>query len=101
LGTAEPENRTQNFFRRYRGECIGVLAAVGWGFFLPAEAYSAILMPTAGFVFVFWFVVWQIVRRHDAPTPLATLMLGVLIGFTAMGIATILFLAPLLFVALF
>jgi Tfp pilus assembly protein PilF len=101
LGAAEPENRTRNFFQRYRGECIGVLAGLGWGFFLPEEAYSAILMPAAGLIFVFWFVVWQIVHRRDAPTPLATLMLGVLIGFTAMGIATILFLAPLLFVALF
>jgi Tfp pilus assembly protein PilF len=98
---AGPENSTQNFFRQYRGECIGVLAALGWGFFLPEEAYSAILMPTAGFGFVFWFVVWQIVRRRNAPTPLATLMLGVLIGFTAMAIATILFLVPLLFAALF
>jgi len=101
LSVLEPESRARNFFKRYRGECIGVLAALGWGFFLPEEAYSAILMPAAGLVFVFWFVVWQIVRRRDAPTLLATLMLGVLIGFTAMGIATILFLVPLLFVALF
>ena len=98
---AGPQNRPRNFLKRYRGECIGVLAALGWGFFLPEEAYSAILMPTAGLVFVFWFVVWQIVRRREAPAPLGSLMLGVLIGFTAMGIATILFLAPLLFVALF
>jgi Tfp pilus assembly protein PilF len=101
LSVAEPENGTRNFFKQYRGECIGVLAALGWGFFLPEEAYAAILMPAAGLVFVFWFVVWQIVQRREAPTPLATLMLGALIGFTAMGIATILFLAPILFVALF
>ena len=98
---AGPQNRPRDFFQRYRGESIGVLAALGWGFFLPEEAYSAILMPAAGLVFVFWFVVWQIVRRREAPAPLGSLMLGVLIGFTAMGIATILFLAPLLFVALF
>jgi tetratricopeptide (TPR) repeat protein len=98
---AGPENSARNFFKRYRGEFVGVLAALGWGFFLPEEAYSAILMPTAGLVFVFWFVVWQIVRRRDAPTSLGSLLLGVLIGFTAMGIATILFLVPLLFVALF
>jgi Tfp pilus assembly protein PilF len=98
---AGPENSTRNFFGRYRGECIGVLAALGWGFFLPEQAYSAILMPAAGLVFVFWFVVWQVVHRREAPTPAGSLMLGVLIGFTAMGIATILFLAPLLVVALF
>jgi Flp pilus assembly protein TadD len=101
FGIAESEGTVRNFFRRYRGECIGVLAALGWGFFLPEEAYSAILMPAAGLVFVFWFVVWQIVRGREASSPLGSLMLGVLIGFTAMGIATILFLVPLLFVALF
>ncbi|MFZ3375007.1 MAG: tetratricopeptide repeat protein, partial [Chthoniobacterales bacterium] len=101
LGVAEPESNARNFFNRYRGECIGLLAAFGWGFFLPEEAYSGILMPAAGLVFVFWFVVWQIVRRGDAPTSLGLLLLGVLIGFTAMGIATILFLAPLLLAALF
>ena len=101
LGVAGPENGPRDFFQRYRGECIGVLAALGWGFFLPEEAYSAILMPTAGLVFVFWFVVWQIVHRRDAPTSLGSLLLGLLIGFTAMGIATILLLVPLLFVALF
>jgi tetratricopeptide (TPR) repeat protein len=98
---AAPENSARNLFKRYRGECIGVLAALGWGFFLPEEAYSAILMPATGLVFVFWFVVWQIVHRRNAPTPLGSLLLGALIGFTAMGIATILFLVPLLFVALF
>jgi tetratricopeptide (TPR) repeat protein len=98
---AGSENSTRNSFKRYRGECIGVLAALGWGFFLPEEAYSAILMPAAGLVFVFWLVVWQIVHRRQAPTALGSLLLGALIGFTAMGIATILFLVPLLFVALF
>src|SRR5437016_3134562 len=41
---------------------IGLLAAAGWAFFVPAQAYSVILMPTAWFVFVFWFLVWQIVK---------------------------------------
>src|ERR1700730_18560507 len=34
---AGAENSTRNFFGRYRGECIGGLAALGWGFFLPEE----------------------------------------------------------------
>jgi tetratricopeptide (TPR) repeat protein len=88
----------ENFFR-HRGEYVGIVAALGWGFFLPEEAYSTILMPTAGFVFAFWFVVWQIVSRQEAPSFPRLCLLGVLVGFTAMGIATILFLAPLLFVA--
>jgi tetratricopeptide (TPR) repeat protein len=84
-----------------RGKVIGVVAAIGWAFFLPAQGYSIILMPTAWLVFVFWFVVWQIIKRGEAPARWRLLLLGVLIGFTAMGIATVLFLVPLVFAALF
>jgi Tfp pilus assembly protein PilF len=87
-------------FARQRGKIVGVVAAIGWAFFLPAQGYSIILMPTAWLVFVFWFVVWQIVRRQELPALCTLLLLGVLIGFTAMGIATILFLIPLLLAAL-
>jgi tetratricopeptide (TPR) repeat protein len=84
-----------------RQKAIGLLAAASWTFFLPAQAYSVILMPTAWLVFVFWFLVWQIVRAEYAPTPLGCLAYGALIGITATGIATILFLAPLVLAALF
>ena len=83
-----------------RGQLIGLMAAGGWAVFQPAEAYSIILMPTAWLVFVFWFVVWQIVKRQQAPALWKLLLLGLLMGFTAMGIATILFLVPLLLEAL-
>ena len=99
--TNPPLNDPPDLFSRYRGQCIGVMAALGWGFFLPEQAYAAILMPTAGLVFVFWFIVWQIVGHRDMPGSWRTLFLGVLIGFTAMGIATILFLVPLLLAACF
>jgi tetratricopeptide (TPR) repeat protein len=79
----------------------GIAAAAAWCFFLPAQAYSAILMPTAGAVFVFWFLVWQIVRAESAPSRRRCFVCGVLIGFTAMGVATILFLVPLFVVAIF
>ena len=88
-------------FAQQRGKVIGVVGAIGWAFFLPAQGYSIILMPTAWLIFVFWFVVWQIVKRREAPALWTLFLLGVLIGFTAMGIATILFLAPLIFAALF
>ncbi len=79
---------------------IGILAALAWAFFVPAQAYAAILMPTAGAVFIFWFVVWQIVKKECAPSPLRCLACGALIGLSATGVATILFLAPLLLAAL-
>lgn len=79
---------------------IGVCAASGWAFFLPAQAYSVILMPTAWLVFVFWFIVWQIVKANTALGARRCLLLGLLIGVTAMGIATILFAVPLLVAAI-
>ncbi|HVF71559.1 MAG TPA: tetratricopeptide repeat protein [Chthoniobacterales bacterium] len=79
----------------------GILAAGGWCFFVSAAAYSAILMPTAGVVFVFWLLVWLIVRTESPPTPLRCLGYGVLTGFAAMGVATILFLVPLFLAAIF
>ena len=85
---------------RNQAKVIGLLAAAGWTLFVPAQAYSIILMPTAGLVFVFWFLVWQIVDREQAPTALRCLAYGVLIGITATGIATILFIVPLVLVAL-
>jgi tetratricopeptide (TPR) repeat protein len=95
------ESDKRTFFSRHRGACLGVLAATGWAFFLPEQAYAVILMPTAGLVFVFWFIVWQVVRHHRAPSLGTMALLGALVGFTAMGVATILFLVPLLLVALF
>ena len=79
---------------------IGLLAAAGWAFFVPAQAYAVILMPAAWLVFVFWFLVWQIVKAERAPTALRCLAYGTLIGITATGIATILFIVPLVLAAL-
>ena len=78
-----------------RARVIGLLAAAGWAFFIPAQAYSVTLMPTAWGVFVFWFLVWQIMKVDHAPSPLRCLTYGALIG-----IATILFIVPLLLAAL-
>jgi hypothetical protein len=83
-----------------RANVIGLLAAAGWAFFVPAQAYAVILMPATWLVFVFWFLLWQIVKAERAPTALRCLAYGTLIGVTAMGVATILFLVPLLLAAL-
>ncbi|HEX4665012.1 MAG TPA: tetratricopeptide repeat protein [Chthoniobacterales bacterium] len=101
-GSANAAEKTSGSgLRAQRGQMVGILAAVGWAFFQPAQGYSIILMPTAGLVFVFWFVVWQIVKRTEAPGWWRLFLLGALMGFTAMGIATILFLVPLVLAALF
>jgi Tetratricopeptide repeat len=79
-----------------RAQIAGVLAAVGWAFFVPAQTYAVVLMPTAWFVFIFWLVLWRIVSRKNAPTKWGALILGLLVGLAATAIATILFLIPLL-----
>ncbi|HEY4758865.1 MAG TPA: hypothetical protein VIH43_09900, partial [Chthoniobacterales bacterium] len=86
---------------RVRGEMIGILAALGWAFFEPAQAYAVILMPTSLFVFTFWLVVWLIVERDTFPLPRILFFLGCLIGLIATGVATILFVTPLLLAAIF
>ena len=86
--------------RPSRADAIGLLAALGWAFFVPAQAYAAILMPTAWAVFIFWFVVWQIIKKDFAPSPVRCLAYGALVGLVATGVATILFLVPLLIAAL-
>src|SRR6266446_1976384 len=80
---------------------VGLFAALGWALFVPAQAYSAVLMPTTWFVFVFWFVVWRIVRRTGAPSVTECFLLALLIGLTATVVATVLVVVPLIFAALF
>ncbi|MDQ2659314.1 MAG: hypothetical protein M3Y03_02725 [Verrucomicrobiota bacterium] len=94
-GTGERSWIGQNMSR-----IIGGLASLGWAFFVPAQAYSIILMPTSWLIFVFWFLVWQVVRTNAAPGKWRSFLFGLLIGFTAMGIATILFIVPLVLVAI-
>ena len=79
-----------------RAQIAGVLAAVGWAFFVPAQTYAVVLMPTAWFIFIFWLILWRIVSWKNAPTKWEALILGLLVGLAATAIATILFLIPLL-----
>ncbi len=85
-----------------RVNLIGWLAALGWIFFVPAQAYSTVLMPTTYFVASFWFVVWWTLReRFTPPRGRDFLWLGLFMGFEAMMVANILFLTGFLLAALF
>ena len=85
------------------GRIIGGLAAVGWALYQPSQAFSAVLMPTALAVAGFWFCVWQFSRKRPGPPSpwWPWLPLGLLIGVEAMVVATILFVLPLGFAAIF
>ena len=84
-----------------RVQAAGALAAVGWAFFVPAEAYSIVLMPTAWFVCVYWFVVWRLIRTKVVPTIRECFLLALLVGITATAVATILSAVPLMLAGLF
>jgi len=100
--SSPPGSRTpiSRFGFENESRVIGLIAAFGWAFFVPAQAYAVILMPTVWFVFVFWFVVWRMIRTDSAPGGKECLLLGLLIGVTAMGVATILVLTPFVLAAL-
>ena len=78
-----------------RAQVAGLIAAVGWAFFVPAQTYAVILMPTAWAVFIFWLILWRIISRRNQPKGWEALILGLLVGLTATAIASILFLIPL------
>jgi tetratricopeptide (TPR) repeat protein len=91
---ARPENTR-------RPQIIGAVAALGWAFFIPAEAYSIILMPTAWLVFVFWLLVWEMIKTENARSRFRCLAYGIVTGLAATAVATILVLAPMLLLGLF
>ncbi len=57
-------------------------------------------MPTTWFVFVFWFVVWRLVRTNAAPAALECFFLAVLVGIVATAVATVLAVIPLMLAAI-
>jgi hypothetical protein len=83
-----------------RAQIAGLVAAAGWAFFVPAQTYAAILMPSVWLVFIFWLILWRIISQKNAPGKSEALILGLLVGLTATAIATILFLIPLLISAI-
>ena len=91
---------SQNREPAFAASAVGVLASLGWIFYLPAQTFSSILMPSAWLVAAFWGCVWWLVKGR-APSSLWTwLAFGVFLGVVAMMVATILFLIPLFLIAI-
>lgn len=84
-----------------RAQIVGALAAIGWILFQPAQTFSIIIMPTSWMILTFWWLVWYILSMRD-PSPWRPWpWLGLLVGVVTMMVATLLFLMPLLLVAVF
>jgi Tfp pilus assembly protein PilF len=101
-GSFQPTQTSSSSTQKSRTEArvTAGVAALSWAFFVPAQAYAAILMPTIWFVFFFWFVVWRIVRSDSVPRARQCFWLGLIMGVVAMGVANILVLIPFVFAAL-
>ena len=88
---------------RRRGTTIGIIAAAAWALFTPAQVFSAILMPTVWVVCAFWGTTYWLVCIHEkgpASWWRPWLWMGLLAGFVAMFVATILMLLPLVVLAI-
>lgn len=84
-----------------KADFIGVGAALAWTFFTPAQAFSAVMMPTDWQVFAYYLCLWFAMKTHTASWWKPWLFLGLFCGFVAMLVATILFAVPLLIIAIF
>lgn len=82
------------------GKPAALLAAAGWVFFQPAQAFSVVLMPTTWLVLGFWAALF-LASRTEATSYRwwGWLGIGLLTGATALMVATILLLVPLLITA--
>ena len=78
-----------------RARIIGGLAALGWTLFVPAQAFSVILMPTTWVVLAFWGIFYWSVRTPSASAWRPWLGMGVLTGLVATMVATIFFILPI------
>lgn len=90
----------ENVEAKFTSHLFAIMSALGWAFYVPAEAYSVVLMPTAWFVFVFWLVVWRTIRKKNGPQATECCLFGVMIGITATAVANVLLLVPFLLAAI-
>ena len=78
-----------------KGTAVGGLAALGWIFFQPAQAFSVVLMPTTWLVLAFWGILWWSMQTQSQSAWRPWLCIGTLTGVVSTIVATILFVLPL------
>jgi hypothetical protein len=83
-----------------RPHFIGIAAALAWIFFVPAQTFSVILMPTIWLILAFHLCVFLLVRIDRSTWWKPWLFVGLGCGMIAMLVATLLFLLPLMLVAI-
>ena len=93
--------KSANYITSSVPEAVGWIAALGWAVFQPAQAFSAILMPTTWLVLAFWGSVWWMVaNRNFSSVWNPWLWMGLVLGVVTMMVATIMLLLPLVAIAI-
>jgi Tfp pilus assembly protein PilF len=89
-------------YEKRRSTIIGVIAAIAWCLFTPAQVFTAILMPTSWVICAFWGLIYWLtcLEKERVSWWRPWLWIGLLAGFFAMIVATILTLIPLVIVAI-
>ena len=98
---AVSEAETENAPASRRPDIIGMGAALAWIFFTPAQAFSAVTMPTVFLVFAYYLCVWFALKIRSSNCWRPWIWIGLLIGIVATMVATILFAVPLLAAAIY
>lgn len=83
-----------------RPHFIGIAAALAWIAFVPAQTFSVILMPTIWLILTFYLCVFLLVRIERSSWWKPWLFVGLGCGLIAMLVATVLFLLPLMLLAI-
>jgi len=78
----------------------GIFASLGWVFFVPAQTFTTILMPTMWMICGFWVCVFILSRLRETDVLHPWAAFGLCIGVLATMIATVFFLLPLLLVGI-
>ena len=97
---AQGEDESYDRLSVARPQVIGLAAALAWIAFTPAQAFSAILMPTVWLVLAYYTCVLFSLKTRVSSWWNPWLFLGLFCGVIAMLVATILFAVPLLLLAM-
>lgn len=81
-------------------KAIAAMAAIGWTLFIPSQVFTVILMPTCWLVLIYWACLLWLMRVRSDSVWRPWLLMGLIIGFTAVFIATVLFLWPIVLAAI-
>ena len=95
------ESEAGDRFAHARPHAIGLGAALAWTFYLPAQTFSAILMPTVWLVLADYALLWWVLKTREASWWKPWFGLGLAAGVVSMLVATILFLVPLVGAAIY